>query len=111
MPSDTPEDAPTLPTDENGVPVHPLEKLKQEAEKKQERREKEVVHCPECGTELLKDDIEDAVETAEKHDESRHDGERTTTVNGMLLPSDDVVEAAEDALSKLRKAEETQESE
>lgn len=85
----------TLPTNEDGVPIHPLEKLKQEAEKKRERREKEVVHCPECGTELLKDSIEEAVETAEKHDKSRHDGERTTKVNGLVLPSDEVIESIE----------------
>ncbi len=77
-------------------PVHPLEKLAEEAEKQRKRAEKERVHCPECGTELLKDSIEEAVETAEKHDDSRHDGERTTKVNGMLPPGDDVVEAAQE---------------
>jgi len=87
-----------LPTDEDGVPINPLEKLKREAEKKRKRQEKEVVHCPECDTEILKNTIEDAVATAENHDNRQHDGEATTKVNGMVLPSDDVVESVEHAL-------------
>jgi len=90
------------PTDENGVPIHPLEKLKQKAEKKRERANKEKVHCPECDTTLWKETMEEAVETAENHDESRHEGERTTKVNGFLLPSDELVNAAEDALETIQ---------
>lgn len=66
---------------------HPLERLKEQAEEARKRQEKERVHCPECDTTLWKDSMEEAVETAEKHDESRHGGEATTEVNGIVLPS------------------------
>lgn len=79
----------------------PAEKLLEAAAENAKRREKEVVECPECGTEILKDTVEEAIETAEDHDESRHGGERTTLVNGMLVPSDDVVSAAEDAMETI----------
>lgn len=85
----------------NEPPVHPLDRLKQKAEEINERRKKERVYCPECGTEVLKESIEDAVETAETHDEKRHDGERTTKVNGLLLPSRKTVEAAQEFVEKL----------
>ena len=53
----------------------------------EEHKDDELVHCPECDTTVWKDTVEDAVETAEKHEESRHGGEPTVEVNGMLLPS------------------------
>lgn len=86
---------------DNDIPTHPLERLKSNAEKSSERREKEVVRCPECGTEVLKESFDDAVETAINHDENRHDGEGVTQINGMTVPSDDVAAAAEDALDYL----------
>lgn len=78
-------------------PVHPLERLKKSLEKAEERAEKERVHCPECDTTVWKESVEEAIEAAENHDEKRHDGDRTTKVNGMLPPSDEFVEAVEDA--------------
>jgi len=92
-----------LPTDDDGVPIHPLEKLKRDAEEARKRQEKEVVSCPECDTEVLKDDLKAAIAIAEGHDESRHDGERTAEVNGMLPPSDELVEAAEQAINEVTK--------
>jgi len=89
-------------TDENNNPVDPFEQLKQEAEQIKEKWDKEVVNCPECGTEVLKDNIDEAVATAETHDAERHDGERTTFVNGMLLPSDEVVQAANETIEHLK---------
>jgi len=84
-------------------PVQVLEKLKQEAEEQKKRREKEVVHCPECDTEVLKDSIEAAVEAAETHDESRHDGEPTTKVNGIVPPefSEEEKEQVQEAVRSL----------
>jgi len=84
------------------VPKHPLEQLKEQAEEAKKRREKEVVSCPECGTELLKDDIEGAIETAESHDEQRHGGEPTTQVNGIVPP-----EFSEDEKQQIREAVES----
>lgn len=91
-------------TDSSDEPIHPLEKLKQQAEEAQKRREKEVVACPECGTELLKDSIEEAVDTADKHDEKRHDGEPTTKVNGIVPPqfTEDQKEEIQDAVRSLQ---------
>lgn len=66
--------------------IHPLEKLRERGEEIQEKADKTKVHCPECDTTLYKDTIADAVETAEDHDESRHDNDRTTRVAGMLPP-------------------------
>jgi len=82
----------------------PLKRLKQAAEERRKRSEKEIVACPECGTEVLKDDIEDAIETAETHDESRHDGEPTTTVNGIVPPqfSEEEKEQIQDAVETIR---------
>ncbi|MFW6435904.1 MAG: hypothetical protein ACOCY1_05930 [Halovenus sp.] len=84
-------------------PVTPLQKLKKVAEEKEDRREKEVVACPECGTEVLKDDIEVAIQVAENHDEQRHDGKRTATVNGIVPPrfSDDEKQQIQDAVQSL----------
>jgi len=45
-----------------------------------------VLSCPECGTKVPKDDIQSAVEAAEKHDEMRHGGEPTAKVNGIVPP-------------------------
>lgn len=61
----------------------------------------EKVHCPECGTSTTSPTMEDAVETAETHDERMHDGEQTTLINGVPVPSDDVAEAAKEALRHL----------
>lgn len=68
-------------------PTHPLERLNQRADKAQKRAEKEVIRCPDCGTEVYKESIEAAVNVAETHDEMRHDGEPTAEINGMLPPS------------------------
>lgn len=85
------------------VPKHPLEQLKEQAEEAKKRHEKEIVSCPECGTELLKDDIEEAVNTAESHDQNRHDGNPTTKVNGIVLPelSEEEKQQIQDAVEKL----------
>ena len=63
------------------------------------------VSCPVCGTTTTTDSMEDAVETAERHDEMQHGGERTATVNGILPPSDKVAEAAKEALEYIRSAD------
>jgi len=67
-------------------PVHPLERLKQQAKEARKKQEKERVHCPNCGTTVWKDTIEDALKTQEKHDEQRHNGEPTTKINGIVPP-------------------------
>lgn len=100
--TERPDDLAELDVDH---PAVRLAKMKKEAEKRRERAEKEVVACEECGTEVLYDDIEEAVETAERHDEKRHDGERTATVNGIPVPSDDLAEAAQEAVEKLREVQ------
>lgn len=46
--------------------------------------------------------MEQALEKAERHDENIHDGKRTSLVNGILPPSDGVVEAAEEAVEYIR---------
>jgi len=83
------------------TPFH--KKVMEAAEEAKERREKEVVACDECGTELLKDSIEEALDTAESHDEQRHGGEPTTTVNGMVPPqfSEEEKEQIQKAVQKL----------
>lgn len=83
---------------------HPLERLKQRAEEQRRRREKEVVQCDECGTEVLKNSIEEAVEVAENHNESRHDGESVATVNGIRLPdfSEEEKQQIRDGVEKLQ---------
>jgi hypothetical protein len=85
-------------------PINPLEKLKQQAQEAKKRREKEVVTCPECGTEALKDSIKEAVEVAEQHDEKRHGGNRTAKVNGFLPPqfSEQKKEQIQQAVRSLR---------
>jgi len=82
-------------------PAVRLAKMKKAAEKHRERQENEVVECPECETEVLYEDIEEAIEAAETHDEKRHDGERTTTVNGLLPPSDEVAGAAREVVEQI----------
>jgi hypothetical protein len=90
------------------VPKHPLERLKEQAEEAKKRREKEIVSCPECGTEILKDDMQEAIETAESHDEQRHDGERTTLVNGILPPefTEEEKQMIQNAVSRIQQATE-----
>lgn len=83
------------------IPTNPFEELKKKGEEIRKRRESEVVSCPECGTEVLKDTIEEAVATAEEHDEKRHDGEHVSRVNGVPVPGDEVVEAAQNVVEKL----------
>jgi hypothetical protein len=46
--------------------------------------------------------VEEALDTADTHDENQHDGERTALVNGMLPPSDELAEAASEAVEQLR---------
>lgn len=82
-------------------PIHPLKRLKQEAEKRLRRQEQERVHCPDCGTTIWKDSIEAAIETAENHDEKRHDGEQTTTINGVPVPSGNLRAKVEDAAPEI----------
>jgi len=62
----------------------------------------EQVHCPECGTSVTKDTVESALKVAEHHDAKRHDEERTALVNGILPPSDEVAEAAKEAVETIR---------
>lgn len=76
--------------------------LAQAAEEAAKRRDKEVVQCPECETEVLKDSFEDAIEVAIDHDEQRHGGAGITLINGMAVPSDKVADAAEDVLEKIK---------
>lgn len=84
--------------------IHPLERLKQQAEEARKKREKERVHCPECYTTVWKDDMESAVETAEQHDEQRHNGEATTKINGIVPPqfSGERKEQIRDAVESLQ---------
>lgn len=83
-------------------PAVTLAKLQREAERRNERAEKEVVSCEACGTEVLKDDLEDALEAAETHDRKRHGGRRTAEVNGIAPPRDETAEAAENLVEELR---------
>lgn len=62
----------------------------------------ERVRCPECGTTTVVATVEEALDTAETHDDQQHDGERTALVNGMLPPSDELAEAASEAVEQLR---------
>jgi len=84
--------------------THPLKRLKKQAEEAEKRQEKEVIYCPECGTEVLKDSVEAAIETAKKHDGERHDGKATTKVNGIVLPqfSDENKAKIQQAVRSLR---------
>ena len=88
----------------NLPPNHPIEQLRKKGEEIRKRQEKEVVYCPECETEVLKDDIEEAVRTAEKHDESRHGGEKTAKVNGINPPefTEEEKQAVQDAVEALK---------
>lgn len=63
----------------------------------------EIVHCPECGTTTSKEDIEDAIDVAENHDEARHDGEPTAKVNGIRPPqfTEEQKEKIQEAVDKL----------
>lgn len=79
---------------------HPLERLAEEARKANERRSKHKVRCEACETEVLKDDLDAAVETAEDHDDRNDD--HTITIGGMPLPSDELAEAAENLVKELR---------
>jgi len=95
-------------------PLHPSERLKKqarEAKEAKERQEKEVVHCPECETELLKDSVEEAIEAVDTHDEKRHGGKPTTRVNGIVPPqfSEEEKKQIRDAVRSLRaRTEESQ---
>lgn len=60
-----------------------------------------VISCPECGTRARVGSLEEAVEKAENHNEKAHDGENTAKVNGIPLPSDELVGAAEDFFEKV----------
>lgn len=84
------------------------EKLQEQAEELKKKREQEKVHCTECDTVVWKDTIDDAVETAESHDESRHDGEPTTKVNGIVPPTftDDEKEQIQNAVNAVQNADE-----
>jgi len=84
--------------------IHPLERLKQQAEEARKKREKERVHCPECDTTVWKDDMEGAVETAEQHDEQRHGGEAITKINGIVPPqfSEEEKDQIRDAVESLQ---------
>lgn len=99
-----------------GKPTHPLlqlkEQMEKQAEERRKRRENEVVSCPECGVEVFKPDMEEAVETAEKHDDMRHDGEPTTQINGIVPPDFDDEELAqiEEAVEQLSELEDANES-
>lgn len=83
---------------------HLLIRLREQAEEAKKHREKEHVECPECGTELWKDNIESAVETTEQHDEKRHGGEPTTLINGILPPqfSEEEKQQIENRVEELR---------
>lgn len=67
-------------------PITFKRRIKEKAKKLEERREKVVVACDDCGTEVLKEEMEDALEVADSHDSMRHDGERFATVNGIKPP-------------------------
>lgn len=60
-----------------------------------------IVRCGPCGTKVEKDSIEEAAEVATEHDENRHDGQGVPTINGMPVPSDEVADAATDALETI----------
>jgi len=62
----------------------------------------ERVHCPECGTSVMKETTESALRVAEHHDAKRHDGGRTALINGILPPSDEVAEAAKEAVEAIQ---------
>jgi hypothetical protein len=69
------------------------------------------VHCPKCGTSVPKKDLGAAVDAAETHDENLHGGDQVTLVDGMTLPSDEVVEAAQEVLEKIDDVEDLSEVE
>jgi len=59
---------------------------KEKLEKQRKRANQIEVHCPSCDTSSWYDDMETAVNKAETHDNSRHDGEATTEVAGIVPP-------------------------
>jgi hypothetical protein len=75
--------------------------LDKEAVDEPPHHDEEKVHCPECETTVWKDDIEDAVEAAESHDDQQHGGEQTTLVNGILVPCDETAAAARKAINTI----------
>lgn len=79
----------------------PHEKLLEKAEEVRKRKEMEVVECEKCGTEVLKDSLEEAIDTAEDHIEKRHDGERVATVNGIVPPSDETAEKVKETIEEI----------
>lgn len=87
--------------------LHPVIALKQRAEEAREHRDKwegkEVLACDVCGTQTPKEDMKEAVKAAEKHDNMRHDGEPTATVNGITPPtlSDEQKEQIQTTMDKL----------
>jgi len=89
---------------DNSNALKRFQRLKQQAKPANEECEKEKVHCPECGTTVWKNSIEDAVEAAEKHDRRRHDGETKTKVNGITPPSfsQDEKEQVQNAVQMLK---------
>lgn len=52
------------------------------------------VHCPECDTTTTAASISEAVTIAEEHDDTRHDGNPTARVNGIVPPDFDEDETA-----------------
>lgn len=90
---------------------HPVVALTQQAEKARKKREKwegkEVLACPACGTKTPKEDMESAIEAAERHDEKRHDGERTATVNGIVPPelSEEQKQTIQDTMDAIQEAD------
>lgn len=82
------------------------QQLIEQAEKQRKREEKEVIKCPDCGTEVLRDDIETALKIAENHDENRHSGEPTAKVNGIVPPqfSEEEKQQIQNGLSALQVA-------
>jgi len=77
---------------------------KEELEKQRKRANQVEVHCPECDTFSWYDDMETAVEKAEKHDDNRHDGDATTEVAGIVPPefSEEEKQEIRDAVDQLQ---------
>jgi acetyl-CoA carboxylase beta subunit len=84
--------------------VHPLKRLKQQAKERKKKAEKEKVHCPECGTTVWKDSMEEAIDVQEQHDGQMHGGERVTLVNGIRPPefSEEEKQQIRDAVQSLQ---------
>jgi hypothetical protein len=45
-----------------------------------------LVRCPDCDTSVEKPDMEAAIETVEKHNETRHDGEQVAGIGPSAMP-------------------------